>query len=119
MLEHSTLTVLDTGSVAVVLWSIVSSGTPRAVSCRVECVPLNCELPTSSALQEWLHRQELPKVRSGDKPALLHEGSRAHLLAALVQANSPSQTATVCCGGPVASTVTSIGMTEIRHHAPE
>lgn len=118
MLEHSTLTVLDTGSVAVVLWSTASTGTPRAGSCRVECVPL-CELPTSSALQEWLHRQELPKVRSGHKPALLHEGSRAHLLAALVQANSPSQIATVCCGGPVASTVTSIRMTEIRHYAPE
>lgn len=51
-------TVLNTGPVAV-LWSTMSAGTPMAGSCRVEHVALNCELPTFSATQEQLHRQEL------------------------------------------------------------
>lgn len=112
VLQHSTPTVLDNGSVAV-LWSIISARTPVAGSCRVERVALNCKPPTSSALQEWLRKQELPKVSLGHRPALLRGGSRTHLLAVLVQANSPSQIATACCVGPVASTVTSIRMTEM------
>lgn len=111
------LTVLDTGPVAV-LCSTISARTPVAGSCGVEHVALNYELPTSSALQEWLCRQELPKVSLGHKPTLLHVGNRTHLLATLVQVNSPIQIATACCVGPVASMVTSIRMTDMQHHAP-
>lgn len=88
MLEHSTP---GCWTLALLLFSeaLCFPGFPWQVRVKQSMFALDYELPTSCALQELLHRQELSKV-IGHRPALLPVGSRAHLLATLVLANSLS-----------------------------